>query len=526
MKVKKYLKEEDILHEDGPKINLKKYGFVRAPEEDFFDDGSRFTCYWYDPDNTGDKRFRTSYTRWDDNVYISVRFNNDKTGKTEYFDDLNGVSVQEAIDGLPDLVEKLEDHKAKMKDYTAYEFTDEQKKAFFDEVDEVIRAYKRLGTDKLNQYKIVEVALKNLGIDEEDVKQQDLYELQNKVYAILRNEKTYSEDIIKEIAKEALQNVLKTVRGTPGGYNYRGKWLNGTEAKSLDYALRTISAFAKDGSNYIGFHELPDKDQERIIRWIRKKVEPILDDTFDENMTEAVDMSYINKNMEIGEDKTVVAADPAYVAAQETEKKLEDNMDKVMKDKADDVEDLELREPETKDAGVDNMYTDKIELSESLFEDASDRSSYYLLQDDGEEDMWTKVFNELCGEMNRQWTHRELKGGSKKRYPLDRVFTVNDSDIAVDVADEQDAAFAKKVAEHYGCRYEIKKSPQVSAHSKAFPYQVIIYTSEFMDEGLDENELEEGGLIGNLISGVGGAVQNVADGLTGAVKNIGDALPL
>ena len=34
------------------RINLIKYGFIRFPEEDFFDDGNRFTCYRFSDTNS------------------------------------------------------------------------------------------------------------------------------------------------------------------------------------------------------------------------------------------------------------------------------------------------------------------------------------------------------------------------------------------------------------------------------------------------------------------------------------------
>ena len=49
------------------KINLAKYGFVRWPEEDFSDDGNRFTCY-----RAGNK-VRVSKLVTDGHAYLSIR---------------------------------------------------------------------------------------------------------------------------------------------------------------------------------------------------------------------------------------------------------------------------------------------------------------------------------------------------------------------------------------------------------------------------------------------------------------------
>lgn len=49
------------------RIDLSKYGFVRAPEEDFSDDGTRFTCY-----KIGD--IRVSKASWQDEIFITGRY--------------------------------------------------------------------------------------------------------------------------------------------------------------------------------------------------------------------------------------------------------------------------------------------------------------------------------------------------------------------------------------------------------------------------------------------------------------------
>lgn len=54
------------------RINLTKYGFVRSPEEDFSDDGNKFTCY-----RVGN--VRVSKCIWEDNVFIAARWEDYKT---------------------------------------------------------------------------------------------------------------------------------------------------------------------------------------------------------------------------------------------------------------------------------------------------------------------------------------------------------------------------------------------------------------------------------------------------------------
>lgn len=110
--------EEEIvecdLTEAADNINVKQYGFVRAPYEDFTDDGARFTCYYYDPNKIGDTRVVLSKHIWKDSpdpekeVFIAARYTDPATNKNTYFDDLNCVSRQTAIDGLPELKAKID----------------------------------------------------------------------------------------------------------------------------------------------------------------------------------------------------------------------------------------------------------------------------------------------------------------------------------------------------------------------------------------------------------------------------------
>lgn len=580
MKVKKLKEAIDTkLQEAGPMVNLKKYGFVRHPEEDFSDDGNRFAVYYYDPEGTGDNTIRVSYLRYGDDVYIAGRSTHPKTGKYISFDDLNGVSVATAIEKLPELVKKLDAYKEKIKTDEAIELTDEQKQQVVDTAIDIIKSYDRIG-QSFYIGTVVDKALKELNYDVDKIKTTDESDLFNKVSATIRNAKTVEEDVIKAIAKAALKDTLKAVQGTDGRYDHRGRWQSGTSAKTLDYALDHLQAMARNKEgNYISMRDLPDKDQERIKKWIRKKVEPILDDLFDESLDEAIDMSYINANMDKGKKRTTIEVPPMYGSAQEEEVTLQDRVGDVMKKLDDKAREIETESPKEEKTSVKNMYTEKTELQESMFED-------YLVEKNAvKEDIWTKVFNELAADLDPQDTRRELKRSSYNRYPFERIYTVNDADIAVDLVSEKDADFAKKVADHYDCRYEVVKTPETTAYTKAFPYKIVIYTSEKMDECVlsedidireytdkfinflgelqhpetlmfylkellyylseDEvkdfirrldleddldtevhDELEEAGLLGNIISGVGSTVDNLVGGVTGAIQNVGNVLPI
>lgn len=87
------------------RINMTKYGFVRWPEEDFSDDGNRFTCY-----KVGET-VRVSKLTSGGQVYISARIDGTKLPYDVYsklphyktLDELNGVSLATLTDN--DLLE-------------------------------------------------------------------------------------------------------------------------------------------------------------------------------------------------------------------------------------------------------------------------------------------------------------------------------------------------------------------------------------------------------------------------------------
>lgn len=86
------------------KINLTKYGFIRSQEDDFTDDGGRFTCF-----KVGDVKVTKLVS--DGIVYISARIIDDKLPYEIYFnlphyralDKLNGVSLSSLTE--EDLIE-------------------------------------------------------------------------------------------------------------------------------------------------------------------------------------------------------------------------------------------------------------------------------------------------------------------------------------------------------------------------------------------------------------------------------------
>lgn len=81
-------------------VNLTKYGFIRSPEDDFSDDGSRFTCY-----RVGN--VRVSKSSYHDEIFIAGRYEGTPSLQYEEYsklphykamDDLNGVDKERITD--------------------------------------------------------------------------------------------------------------------------------------------------------------------------------------------------------------------------------------------------------------------------------------------------------------------------------------------------------------------------------------------------------------------------------------------
>lgn len=135
------------------KVNLIKFGFVRAEAEDFSDDGSRFYVY-----RVG-KRVRVSKCTWNGQIFLSGRIDDgNKLDYTEYsqlphykgLDRLNGVSIA----GLTDAdIQQLYD------DCIEYEkeYTEAESKVIFPTIDEIkaqclkIRAHYQAQLDEATQ---------------------------------------------------------------------------------------------------------------------------------------------------------------------------------------------------------------------------------------------------------------------------------------------------------------------------------------------------------------------------------------
>lgn len=255
--------------EGAKNVPLKKYGFVRAPQEDFTDDGSRFTCYYYDPDFEGDTRFRLSKSIYKGDYYISVAYEDKERGTYKSFDRLNGVSIDTAIRELPELVKELDAFKDKLAKDTrkTLDPSDEELDEIADKAFEVV--------DKSRKYlptlEIARAFSQVTGNDYELLSRTAKMALSKKLDAKLRDEnaKVISKDVVKKIAASRLKRVM---------YHYA------KEGGTIDSAIEWVGTDgdAKDASgNYVFFSNLSNAQQEKINNWIRKKLSG---DDFEESL--------------------------------------------------------------------------------------------------------------------------------------------------------------------------------------------------------------------------------------------------
>ncbi len=137
-------------------INLTKFGFVRSKEEDFSDDGSRFTCY-----RVGD--VRVSKSTYDDKIFIHGRYEGQQELEYEEFsklphyramDDLNGVCKSSLTDD--DLIKFYEDCVAYDKEYR-----DALSKIVYPTIDEITNAGRSILTARKAELADVKQMLAN-----------------------------------------------------------------------------------------------------------------------------------------------------------------------------------------------------------------------------------------------------------------------------------------------------------------------------------------------------------------------------
>ena len=278
-------------------LNMRRNGFVYYPDENFSDDGSRFQVYYYDPQKTGDKRFRATKCLFDGDAYISVSYYNEETGRSVYIDDLNGVPYENAIEGLPKVVAKIEELKKRIDggELKGKELSAEQ----IEEIKNKVLQLMELSD--MSYYQALQQIYKKLNINSDELKSELRDQISKDLEKTVRNARKDNKVLVSVLAKKALKYGIKLLHGTDGRYDSRGRWQSGTPSidSAEEAAQKACSSYEASASTYssdkeaqalidAGLEEkkiyyikdLTDKSQEKIKAWVTAKLQTLYD--FDE----------------------------------------------------------------------------------------------------------------------------------------------------------------------------------------------------------------------------------------------------
>lgn len=258
----------------GPVVNLRRYGWVASPEENFSDDGAYFTAYRYYPNgyNPEEKsNFRLTRTNYNGDTYISIQYRNPFTGRTVYIDDLNGVSRQTAVDKFPEVMEKVKAlyDREKSDDRTGVtELSDEQRKSIEDKVYMVLSTVDDIGVDRA-----YDAVMRKMGIDKESVPASVEKEIINNAQKRVKDEETYDIEDIKNYTRAYFKQALQSMQSR---YDSRGKWTNGA---SIEGALRDTPVLKFKNGKYYRMRDFNEATQKRIRDFVERKLRSL--DEFD-----------------------------------------------------------------------------------------------------------------------------------------------------------------------------------------------------------------------------------------------------
>jgi hypothetical protein len=275
-------------------INMVKYGFVRNKEGDFSDDGTRFQSYYFDPQHKGDKRVEVSKAVTRDGVFISASYYNTKTGRSIYFDDLNGVTYDYAIENLPKLAQDIKQFLDKLDaegDYMVT-LTAEQ---YNDIVDHLVSDALNRKRQTYDYQEYLRYIQDEYGIDYRDIGIEQRRQLEAGINQKIRNSTAVNPVVLKHLAKALLNRTMELMRGKPGSYGYGNKWNPGTDPKPLEQALEEAARYVSISSyrsnkeaadllnsgvpqdTIIYLKDQNDRAQEKIIAWAKDKLEKLYD---------------------------------------------------------------------------------------------------------------------------------------------------------------------------------------------------------------------------------------------------------
>lgn len=258
----------------GPVVNLRRYGWVPSPEENFSDDGAYFSVYKYFPEGPtedGKSDFRLRRTNYKDETFISIRYVDPFTGRTKYIDDLNGVDKQYAVDHFPEVMEQVKAAYDRIKgnDRTGVtELSDEQRKDIEDKVYMILTT-----VDDIDASRAYTAVLKKMGVDADSIPQSVEREIINNARKRAKDEETYDIDDLKEFAKKYLKQAIYAMQSR---YDSRGRW---QEGDSIENALRNTPVIKAKNGKYYGMSDFNEPTQKKLRDFVERKLRSL--DEFD-----------------------------------------------------------------------------------------------------------------------------------------------------------------------------------------------------------------------------------------------------
>lgn len=264
-----------IFEADSSILNLRKYGWVPAPEKNFSDDGSYFRVYVYQPEGVNsqeESNLELTRTSDKDYAYISISYTNPITKRVTYIDDLNGVPKEDAVRDFPSVMNKVKalyDKEKSSEGPGGRSLTDT-------EMDNIISTATEIAGERgETEHSAYHKALQRLGIDKDFFPTTQEREMRKKIDANIRNSRTVDKEVVKKLAALFMKDVLERMRT---GYGHNRQWQKGS---NLEDALVSINPYTENpAGGYIFFTSLSDSLKQKIRDWAKARIEKLYD--FDE----------------------------------------------------------------------------------------------------------------------------------------------------------------------------------------------------------------------------------------------------
>lgn len=154
------------------KINLKKYGLLRSPDDDFSDDGTHFKAYMLG-------NIRVTYAIDPDYAFISGRYCGDQLYYEEYSKLPHYRAVTDSLNGVDRFHITDEDLRAFVADCAAYqkEYEEAINNLSYPTENELFQAYEKVREARCFEYVQVQKKLEDLGLKIFNLDDYDLVRL-------------------------------------------------------------------------------------------------------------------------------------------------------------------------------------------------------------------------------------------------------------------------------------------------------------------------------------------------------------